>query len=285
MRRWKAVPLVVLAMLVAAAPALSQKTVKDLKSPYMQDYCWMRLAEIVPEVTDRIILPIGTVESHGACPIGADNIIPLHLSELISGEVNALIAPPINHGFTGASVSQFPGSITVREEVFEEYIYDVLKHLVRTGFRNILIINGHGGNTEAAKRAFTRLNAETGARFMIVDWWEMAWNLAEEVYGRKPVQSGHGDLEEAAFILSYDPELVDREMYEKLGALNVGRHGAETGFRMIPAWATTRYPEEGGGHLDFDVKKAKTYTKKKADRIAAAFNEAVKRWDMMDSWK
>jgi creatinine amidohydrolase len=284
MRAGKSI-LLFIAVMAMALPVCSKETVKDLKSPYMQNYCWMRLAEIVPEVTDRVILPIGTVESHGACPIGADNIIPLHLAELVSGDVNALIAPPINHGFTGASVSQFPGSITVREEIFEEYIYDVLKHLVRTGFKNVLIINGHGGNTEAARRAFARLHAETGARFMIVDWWEMAWNLAEDVYGQKPIQSGHCDLEEAAFIISYDPDLVDREMYERLGAMKVGRHGAETGFRMIPAWATTRYPEKGAGHLDFDVKKAKEYTKKKAERIAETFNEAVERWEMMEGWK
>ncbi len=277
--------LVALAALLAAAPALSEKRVADLEFHDMQNYCWMRLAEIVPEVTDRVILPIGTVESHGACPIGSDNIIPQHLAEMICEEVNALVAPPINHGFTGASVSRFPGSITVREEVFEEYIYDVLKGLVRTGFRNILIINGHGGNTEAAKRAFTRLHAETDARFMIVDWWEIAWDLAEDVYGQKPVQSGHGDLEEAAFVISFDPELVDREMYEKLGAENVGRAGTDKGYSMVPAWATTRYPEAGAGHLDFDVEKAREYTRKKAEHIARTFNEAVERWDMMEEWR
>jgi len=271
--------------LFAATPAFSQKKVKDLKFHHMQEYCWMRLAQIVPEVTDRVILPIGTVESHGACAIGADDYIPENLAERIYGDVNALIAPPINYGFTGASVSQFPGSITVREEIFEQYIYDVLKHLVRSGFKNILIINGHGGNTEPTKRAYTRLNAETGARFMIVDWWQIAWNLAEEVYKQKPIQSGHGDLEEAALVLSYNPDLVDREMYERLGKDNVGRHGADPGYALMPAWATTRYPEEGAGYLDFDVKKAEEYTKKKADHIAKTFNEAVRRWETMESWK
>ncbi len=279
------VAVITLSLLLAAVPALSGKRVADLPFHDMQNYCWMRLAEIVPEVTDRVILPIGTVESHGACAIGADNIIPQHLAEMICEEVNALVAPPINHGFTGASISRFPGSITVREEIFEEYIYDVLKDLVRTGFRNILVVNGHGGNTESAKRAFTRLHAETGARFMIVDWWEIAWDLAEDVYGQKPIQSGHGDLEEAALVISYDPELVDREMYEKLGAVNVGRAGTDKGYSMVPAWATTRYPEDGAGHLDFDVDKAKDYTKKKAEHIARTFNEAVKRWEMMEEWR
>jgi creatinine amidohydrolase len=245
----------------------------------------MRLAGVVPEVTDRIILPIGTVESHGACAIGTDNFIPAHLAEQIWERCNALIAPAINHGVTGASISQFPGSITVRPEVFEEYLYDVLKDLVRTGFRNVLIINGHGGNTDPAKKAITRLHQETGAHFMIVDWWTVAFNIVNEVYGAKAQQSGHGDMEEAALVMAFDPALVDREMYERLGKDNVGSARTETGVVLMPAWATTAYPEKGAGYLDFDVVKAKAYTAKKADYIAQTFLEAVKRWEMMEGWK
>lgn len=277
--------LVMALVLVLTLPSQAEKQVKDMKFHHMQDYCWMRLAEIVPEVTDRVILPIGTVESHGACAIGTDNFIPQNLSESIWARCNALIAPPINHGFTGLSISQFPGSITVRKEVFEEYIYDVLKDLVRTGFRNILIVNGHGGNTEPAKNAMARLHVETGAHFMIVDWWKTAFHAVNEVYGAKAQQSGHGDMEEAALVMAYDPELVDRGMYEQLGKDNVGRSGMDEGIAVMPALATTRYPEKGLGYLDFDVTKAKAYSAKKADTIAEAFLEAVKRWEMMEEWK
>ncbi len=273
--------------LIAVLPMLSfsQKKVKDLKFHHMQNYCWMRLAEIVPEVTDRIILPIGTVESHGACAIGADNVIPNNLAEMIWDKCNALVAPAINHGFTGQTISQFPGSITVRPEIFEEYIYDVLKDLVRTGFKNILIINGHGGNAEPTKKAMARLHVETGAHFMIIDWWTVAFNIVNEVYGAKAQQPGHGDMEEAALVMAYDPELVDREMYEKLGKDNVGRAGTDTGVFMIPSWATSRYPEKGLGYLNFDLSKAKEYARKKADFIAETFLEAVARWEMMEKWK
>ena len=274
-----------LVILLLAVPVFSQKAVKDLKFHHLQEYSWMRLAEVVPEVTDRIILPIGTVESHGACPIGTDNFIPAHLAEEIWERCNALIAPPINHGVTGASISQFPGSVTVRPEVFEEYLYDVLKDLVRTGFRNVLIMNGHGGNTDPAKKAITRLHQETGAHFMIVDWWTVAFNIVNEVYGAKAQQSGHGDLEEAALVMGFDPTLVDREMYERLGKDNVGSARTETGVVLMPAWATTAYPEKGAGYLDFDVVKAKAYTAKKADYIVQTFLEAVRRWEMMEAWK
>ena len=277
--------LAVWAGLALAAPSFAQKKVKDLKFHNMQDYAWMRLAQIVPSVTDRVILPIGTVESHGACAIGTDNVIPLHAAELIWDKCNALVAPAINHGVTGASISQFPGSITVRPEIFEEYIYDVLKDLVRSGFRNILIVNGHGGNTDPVKKAMTRLHQETAAHFMIIDWWTVAFNIVNEVYGTKAQQSGHGDREEAAMVMAFNPELVDREMYEKLGKENVSRAGTDAGVAMMPAWATSRLPEAGVGYLDFDLAKAKAYTQKKADFMADTFLEAVKRWEMMESWK
>ena len=279
------VSLVFILVLVLAIPSFSQKAVKDLKFHHMQNYCWMRLAEIVPKVTDRAILPIGTVEAHGAVAIGADNFIPANIAEMIWSRCNALIVPPINHGFTGQAISQFPGAITVRPEVLEEYIYDVLKDLVRTGFKNILIINGHGGNIEPAKNAIARLHTETGAHFMIAEWWKIAFHAVNEVYGKKAQQSGHGDLEEAALVMAYDPELVDREMYKKLGKDNVGSADPEEGFVMMPEWATTIYPEKGEGYLNFDVKKAKEYTMKKAEHIASIFLEAVKRWEMMEGWK
>ncbi len=276
-------------ILIIVFPALlaaqSNQRVADLPYHQMQNYSWMRLAQIVPEVTDRIILPVGTVESHGACPIGTDNFIPENLADHVWKDVNALVAPIVNHGVTGASISQFPGSIMIRPEVFQEYIYDILKDLVRTGFKNILIINGHGGNTEPMQKAISKLHIETGAHFMIISWWEAAWNLAEEVYGMKPIQSGHGDLEEAALVLSKYPELIDREMYEKLGKDNLGHAGTDKGVIMMPAWATTRLPEAGAGYLDFDQKKAKEYTVKKAKFISDTFNEAVARWELMESWK
>jgi creatinine amidohydrolase/Fe(II)-dependent formamide hydrolase-like protein len=263
----------------------AQKTVKDLQYPYLQNYAWIRLAEIVPEITDRIILPIGTLEAHGPVAIGSDNLIPVHLADMIWEKCNALIAPAVNYGFTGLSVATFPGSVTIREDIFEEYMYDILSGLVQAGFQNILIIDGHGGNAQASRNAMTRVHLETHAHFMIVEWWEIGFDITNEVYGAKAQQPGHGDLEEAALNISNDPGLVDKEIYERLGKDNIGRAGADPGFGMMPAWATQRLPEEGMGYLNFDVEKAEEYTQKKADLIADTFLEAIRRWQMMDSWK
>ena len=50
----------------------------------MQNYCWMWLAEIVPEITDHAILPIGTMEAHGAVAVGVDNVITQNLTAAVS---------------------------------------------------------------------------------------------------------------------------------------------------------------------------------------------------------
>ena len=58
MRKLQTIIIIALIVIIAM-PTLAQQKVKDLKFHHMQNYCWMRFAEIVPEVTDRVILPIG----------------------------------------------------------------------------------------------------------------------------------------------------------------------------------------------------------------------------------
>ena len=50
--------MIVLLAVLISLPVLALKKVEDLKYHHMQNYCWMRLAEIVPEITDRVILSV-----------------------------------------------------------------------------------------------------------------------------------------------------------------------------------------------------------------------------------
>jgi creatinine amidohydrolase len=120
---------------------------------------------------------------------------------------------------------------------------------------------------------------------MVVDWWLVASNAVTEVYNIKAPMGDHAALEEAALIMTANPELIDKEMYDSLGKENIARANTDAGVAMMPSWTTMFPPAVGVGYLDFDLAKAKTYTQKKADFIADTFLEAVKRWEMMESWK
>ena len=61
--KWFKFPLLFFLSCVLVISAFPQTKVKVLKYHHMQNYCWMRLAEIVPEITDRTVKSFR--ESHG----------------------------------------------------------------------------------------------------------------------------------------------------------------------------------------------------------------------------
>ncbi|HHI02709.1 MAG TPA: creatininase family protein, partial [candidate division Zixibacteria bacterium] len=50
------------------------------------------IRKLVPDKIDTILLPVGTVEAHGAAALGTDNFIPESLAEYLADKIDALIA-------------------------------------------------------------------------------------------------------------------------------------------------------------------------------------------------
>ncbi|WP_373397511.1 creatininase family protein [Algoriphagus halophilus] len=109
---------------------------------------WMEFAAFVPEKINTVLLPTGTLEPHGVVNNGADNTAPFAMAKDIAGELNAMIAPTLNYGITG-SMAAYPGAFKISEEAYAPFIRDILKGLARNGFKNIIVLNGHGGGQTA----------------------------------------------------------------------------------------------------------------------------------------
>jgi creatinine amidohydrolase len=273
-----------LAGLAAPAARAQGRRVTELPTHKWEEINWMRLKDIVPAVTDRAILPIGTIEAHSVDPNGSDILIPLKLAELTYGPANALIAPPVYHGPSGQSLMDMAGTIRIRPDIFEEYVYDVLKGLARWQIKNVLVINGHGGNAEPARRAAQRVYNEDGLRTMVLEWWNFRRDLSTQIWGGKPHTPGHGALEETALNMAYNPKLIERELYNKHGGKELGFQEGGTGFSVFPGIASMGLPQEPGEGLpNFDVAKANEYAKLLSAAMAESFLEAIRRWDFIAS--
>src|ERR1700741_1834984 len=105
----------------------------------MERINWMEFAEWVPDKIQTVLLPLGTLEAHGAIANGTDIIAPVAIARSIAGRVNAMIAPVVPYGFTG-SLDAYPGSFTIPEETYRSYIRAVLIGLARNKFRNIVML-------------------------------------------------------------------------------------------------------------------------------------------------
>jgi len=157
------------------------------------------------EKVDTVILPLGSVEQHGPhLPTGTDTLIPIEIARMVAERIGALVAPPIFYG-NSVSMKGMSGVVTVSPEALSAYLLDVCKSLAEQGFRKIVIMNGHGGNTQVIDFIGHRVREETGAIVVRVDWWRIAHREITQVCG-SPVM--HADDGETSVMLACRPELV-----------------------------------------------------------------------------
>ncbi len=160
------------------------------------------------ENIDTIIIPIGSVEAHGHhLPLGTDIYSPRLFCEKINkimGE-RIWIAPEIPYG-QSYDLSIYPGTVTMPSEIMAEYVYYVGKSFYENGLKNIIFLNGHGGNITALSLATEKL-VLLGAAVMTINWWlDFSRDILTITEGQ-----GHAGEDETSAILYYDEGLVQMD--------------------------------------------------------------------------
>ena len=240
----------------------------------MERINWMEFREWVPAKIDIVLLPLGTIEAHGVTANGTDIIAPVAMAKEIAPRVNAMIAPAIPYGFTGI-LDAYPGGFTVPEDVYRAYLRAVLFGLAKNKFKNIVLLNGHGGGQTAILSALTQeVGRETTTRILVVNWWSFCSDVTLEVYGE---DGGHAGENETAYMMAVDPSLVWKERYKS---------DMVTAIPTPNTWSAYPFPssillyKEGQGYPNFDLAKAKTYFAKVNDKVARLIEETIRKWDM-----
>ncbi|MFC5624202.1 creatininase family protein [Algoriphagus winogradskyi] len=235
---------------------------------------WMEFAEFVPEKIPTVLLPTGTLEPHGVVNNGADNTAPTAMAKEIAEDVNALIAPTLNYGITG-SMAAYPGAFQITEEAYRPFIRDILKGLARNGFKNIIILNGHGGGqTKVLQEVTAEISNELGVRTLVINWWSFASDVTMEVFKE---DGGHAGLNETAYIQAIDPTLVHKERY---------RADLATAYPEAGTWSATPFPssiglyQEGQGYPNFNQAQADEYFQKVNAKVSKFIKEIIQKWDM-----
>ena len=258
-------------ILLFAAPCSAQQ----IPTRSMDDLNWMEFRQLVPAKTKTVLVTVGTLEPHGVINNGADNTAPVAIAQAIAPDVNALIAPHIPYGVTG-SMAPYPGAVHIPEDAFRAYVRAVLEGMVKNGFRNVIVINGHGGPQTAILEQLTReLALNHKVNTLAIQWWALAGDVTLEVFGE---DGGHAAINETAFIQAINPKLVHRDLY-------TGRDMA-TPNPAPGAWSATPFPssitlyKDGQGWpKDFDQKKADEYFRKVVAKVKELVQNTLKKWE------
>lgn len=238
---------------------------------------WMEFREVVPARTDTVLVPLGTLEPHGVTANGADIIAPVAIARAIAARVNAMIAPAVPYGITG-SMDAYPGAFTIPEDAYRPYLKAVLLGLARNKFRNIILLNGHGGPQTAVLNALgAEVGREAGVRTLVVNWWSYCSDITLEVFGE---DGGHAGENENAFMLAIDPSLVHKERYT--GPEMTTANPAPNTWSAYPSPSSIGLYKAGQGFPRFDPVKAKQYFERVNDKVAALIVDTIRKWNMID---
>jgi creatinine amidohydrolase len=149
---------------------------------------WMQV-EAYLKRDDRAVLPLGSTEQHSYLSLTVDCILPERVAVDAAEPLGIPVFPVLAYGVT-PYFREFPGSVSLRVETHLLVVRDILDSLARSGFRRILIVNGHGGNNAAQSLAGEWAADHPSCRGMFHNWWNapLTWQKVQEI---DPVAS-HG---------------------------------------------------------------------------------------------
>ena len=160
-----------------------------------------------------VLIPVGATEQHGPhLATGADfkivNSIARDVSMRIKDQLPIVVAPTVQFGFSKHHLP-FGATITLAPDTFQSLLIDISESLIKSGFRKLFIINGHGGNNELIAVVAREISLNHDVRMGAGSYWTMAWKeLVAKGAHRENRLPGHAGSFETSLMLFLDPTLV-----------------------------------------------------------------------------
>jgi creatinine amidohydrolase len=142
---------------------------------------WMQV-EAYLQRDDRAVVPIGSTEQHAGLSLGVDLILSERVSVEAAEPLDVPVFPTLNYGYTPYFMA-FPGTVSLRIDTLIALVRDVLDSLQRSGFRRILLVNGHGGNAPAASLIQEWMADHPGTCVRFHNWYNAprTWRKVQEI--------------------------------------------------------------------------------------------------------
>ncbi|MEC9284217.1 MAG: creatininase family protein [Bdellovibrionota bacterium] len=140
----------------------------------LKNLTWPMVEEYLKH-SQSIVLLIGSCEQHGPTGlIGTDFMTAEALAEKYCQENSVIMAPSFNYGMAGHHLG-FPGTISLSPDTYTKALIDLFQSMIHTGFKKVLVINGHGGNVPFVQAAVCQLkydNKNSEFETYLENWWK-----------------------------------------------------------------------------------------------------------------
>ena len=152
----------------------SRQTVESM--PAMLGECTRK--QIRTALSDGVlkaaIVPIGATEQHNEhLPLNLDIALSTFMAQQAALRLypRVTVAPGCPIGYSPYHMAR-KGTLTLRKTTLRAYLADVIESLNTHGISTVLIVNGHGGNTDLLRRQLPRWRRRWNMNLDQVSYWE-----------------------------------------------------------------------------------------------------------------
>ena len=130
---------------------------------------WMQMEKYL-ERDDRAVVPVGSTEQHAYLSLATDNLLAERVAAEAAEPLGVPVFPVMPYGITPV-FRAYPGSISLRIDTLLAVMRDVLDGLAGHGFKRVLIVNGHGGNSPLQQLVNQWIADHPQGQVLLHNWW------------------------------------------------------------------------------------------------------------------
>jgi creatinine amidohydrolase len=135
----------------------------------IEDMNWMQVEEKLKR-DGRAVVPVGSTEQHGYLRLTVDAILAERVACEAAEPLGVPVFPVLSYGIT-PYFRAYPGTISLRLDTYLRIMTDILDSLAATGFKRVMFVNGHGGNTPGGSILQEWMNDHPGITVKWHNWW------------------------------------------------------------------------------------------------------------------
>ncbi len=164
-----------------------------------------------------VVLPTGSTEQHGPhLPVKTDTLLVSSITEeavrRAAARVDVLLTPTVWMGLSTHHSGYF--SLTLSFDTYQQVMTEMLESLVRAGFRRLLVINGHGGNTDPLHLTVTRVRDRHKVLVATADYWDLARDEFNRIRESRSGGMGHACEFETSAVMHLEGALVRTDLIQ-----------------------------------------------------------------------
>jgi creatinine amidohydrolase len=176
------------------------------------DALWSALsAEQIGEAVRRgssAVLPIGATEQHGPhLGTGTDTLLAERIALEAARLTGDVVLPALPYGCSLGHTARWPGTLSLHPATMTAALVEIGRWVYASGFRKLVLVNGHATNGPPAQSALLQLRHELpDLRPAFVCTFDLSAELAARF--RRDAPDFHANEAETSLVLHLEPDQV-----------------------------------------------------------------------------